>query len=394
MTVLDKNAPVLFRLIEESVFPGRADGLSELPGADWEGVLREMRQQALAALPAEWLKRCGLPDRALCEEWKKSAALQQGKWVRLMHAQQKLIGLLEENGIACVILKGAAAAFAYPYPSLRSMGDVDFLVRKAELQKTAALLEENGYVLTHEKDFCAHHYGYSKDGVSFELHWRIGIVSNEELSLLFEEGINKREFRKIGDFCFPALPPLQHGLSLMFHIDQHLRSGLGLRQIVDWMMFLDKNDCLKELRPLFRKAGIERLADTVTLMCQRYLGLKEVVPESGDYPCEELMEYILGNGNFGRKLGFEGKTASVYADMKGPRRVFSRLQRGGLCNWKAARKYALLRPFAWIYQIGHIGRELLSHRVDLGGFKKAKDEGLRRRELLESLGLSVERNIT
>lgn len=37
----------------------------------------------------------------------------------------------------------------------------------------------------------------------------------------------------------PVLPPLENGLVLLAHVNQHLGSGLGLRQILDWQMFVD-----------------------------------------------------------------------------------------------------------------------------------------------------------
>ena len=68
-----------------------------------------------------------------------------------MHGQQKLLQLLDENHIDCVILKGSAAALSYPQPILRVMGDVDFLVRKVDYEKTADLLEKTAINLLTRK---------------------------------------------------------------------------------------------------------------------------------------------------------------------------------------------------------------------------------------------------
>ena len=35
-------------------------------------------------------------------------------------------------------------------------------------------------------------------------------------------------------------PPLENGLVLLGHINQHLEEGLGLRQILDWALYVDK----------------------------------------------------------------------------------------------------------------------------------------------------------
>ena len=96
---------------------------------DWQPVFEEMKLQTVAALPGEWLKN-NLP---IAKSWLNYCALQQGQWVRVMHGQDQLITLLESHNIPCVIIKGAAAAMAYPHPSLRSMGDVDVLVKRADI---------------------------------------------------------------------------------------------------------------------------------------------------------------------------------------------------------------------------------------------------------------------
>ena len=267
-------------------------------------------------------------------------------------------------------------------------------VWRADFEKAADLLEQNGFQLAHEKNVKAYHYGYIKDGIYYELHKRMAIVSesNNELNELFDKGIINREIRQIGNYSFPILPADLNGLVLMFHINQHLRSGLGLRQIIDWMMYVDKNG-IERVLPLLRKTEMEKFAFTVTAMCQKYLGLKTIITMEDEYPCDELMEYILANGNFGRKSGENGKIASVFLDMSNPIRMFKRLQFAGQLRWKVAKKYRVLRPFAWIYQITVIIRELNQNKITFNQFWKQREVGLKQRKLVERLGLQIERMI-
>jgi hypothetical protein len=314
-----------------------------------------------------------------------------------MYGQDQLIKLLESHNIPCVIIKGAAAAMAYPYPALRSMGDVDVLVKRCDLDRAAKTLEDNGYALTADRELESHHYGYSKNNIRFELHWRIPCVSenDEEHITFFEEGIDARKWHEMDRYRFPTLPPLLNGLVLLFHINQHLRSGLGLRQIIDWMMYINSISTTQwnELRAMLKAVGMERLALVITTMCQRYLGLPGTFPgteEEDEALCDELMNYILEKGNFGQKSGETGKIASVYLDMSNPIRVFKRLHDGGMSRWSAARKYPALRPFAWIYQIGFISRELIRNGIKPGEMVKQRNKGLEQRKLIEDLGLKVD----
>ena len=56
-----------------------------------------------------------------------------------------------------------------------------------------------------------------------------------------------------------------------------MEEGLGLRQILDWALYVDKaldDDAWEHtFAPAVRRLGLERLAITVTRMCQLYLGL-------------------------------------------------------------------------------------------------------------------------
>ncbi len=377
----------MFDILRASLFE---DGDPVL--TDWMSVFEEMKKQTVAGLPGIWLQNH--PEAA---PWLSWCRIVQAKWVQVMHAEDQLLKLLEVHDIPCVILKGAAAAMAYPHPALRSMGDVDFLVKRSDLESAASLLEKNGYILSHDKDACGHHYGYEKNHISFELHWRIPMVveTDEKRMLLFEEGIDKREWHEMEGYRFPVFPSVLNGLVLIFHIDQHLRSGLGLRQIIDWMMYINSlpAEQLEELIPLLKSTGVEKLALTVTVMCQQYLGLRKIVKEEASFPTEKLMAYILEQGNFGRKQGIDGNIASFGLSCTEKGGFFRRLQEGGLCRWKAVKKYPVLKPFAWIYQAFRILGIMAKNKKSPGKIVKQSRHGAERRQLIEALGLEMDRAI-
>ena len=70
---------------------------------------------------------------------------------------------------------------------------------------------------------------------------------------------------------------------------------------------------------------------------------------------DKLYNHISAQGNFGRKSTAANKS-SINALYGGRGNLIGRLryeQKSGLCHWKAARRHKALRPFAWIYGIGH-----------------------------------------
>ena len=364
---------------------------------DWNYIYHEMQEQAVSSIAFPWLKTHTISNQDLQKEWINSCLQQQARWIQVMHAQEQLISLLEQHGIPCVIIKGSAAMISYPYPSLRAVGDIDFLVKRDDYDKTAGILESNGYHLAHEKDPTGYHYCYERGGVTFELHRRLGIIlpTDEPLLSLFEKGIDNRVWHTIGNVKFPSLPDDLNGVVLLFHINHHIRSGLGLRQIIDWMMYVYKHNRMDDLMPIIRITGMEKLAHTVTIMCQKYFGLPTVVEDNGNYPYDELMEYIINQGNFGMKnKEEENKISYISLITRNPIRLFARLQEGGLSRWKSANKHMFLRPFAWIYQIGYIICELFRQKITPGKFAEFRRAGQEQRSLIYKLGLDEDRNIS
>ena len=102
------------------------------------------------------------------------------------------------------------------------------------------------------------------------------------------------------------------------------------------------------------------------------------------------MSYILEKGNFGHKAGPEGRTASVTLKSVERGYLLKRLQTGGLRRWNAAKKYPVLRPFAWLYQSFRIIRIFIENKVGPKKIMEERKKGLKQRELIASLGLKVD----
>lgn len=128
----------IFQVLQASLINDEAIDIQ-----NWKLLFSEMKAQAVATLPYNWLKKHSADGNS---EWISYCVREQGKWIRLMYMQDQLLKLLEDNNIPCVIIKGTAAAMAYPHPHLRTMGDVDFLVKRSDFERAAFLLEGNGYM--------------------------------------------------------------------------------------------------------------------------------------------------------------------------------------------------------------------------------------------------------
>ena len=231
-------------IIKEALSGGAAD-LSAEP--DWWAIYKDMSQQAVAPLGYEiYKKRKGsFNDTDLDREWSQSVIEQYNSWYMLMYCQQELVNLLSSAGFDFAIMKGMANAVLYPVPELRKSGDIDFLVREDEYESVYQLLLDNGYSKTEELDKAEYHVVLTKDDVVFELHKRPGGTkmdgSPESQALIdfFSHGLDNVGYVEVDKYYFPVLPTLQKGMTLLIHFAGHMREGVGIRHLLDWMVYAE-----------------------------------------------------------------------------------------------------------------------------------------------------------
>lgn len=349
---------------------------------DWNAVLKEAEDQAVLGIVI------GVAPVETQKEWRGRASVGTAHFVRILHYQEQLYKLFKGNDIPMVILKGTAAAIYYPNPSQRSMGDIDYLVPPEHFSRAKELLIQNGYTVEDDPRYPRHIHVY-KDDISFELH-RYFSYEGLDLERYVNNGIQQIELRSIYGKEFPMLPTLANGLVLLGHVVQHLKSGLGLRQVVDWMLYVDRelSDVFwnQAFEAMAKDVGLDTAAVVITRMCQIYLGLSEHIRWCQDADadlCAELMENLLSSGNFDRKRGKGSAVESVTSNIS---RIglFRYLQTAGEYNWKAYHRHKWLRPFAWLYQIGRYAKQ--GFQAKRGG-QLSEDiaRGRQRSELLKQL---------
>lgn len=350
-----------------------------------ESMHKEMKLQAVAGLVSP-----------LMPQWKKESMGQIMFFLQLAHEQNELIQLLQHEGLHPVIVKGCAAAVYYPQPELRAMGDIDVLVPVVEFEQALQVMVANQYTIWEEERFNNYHVNLRKHNIHFELHHKpAGIEEDARGSALMQmiaEGFSNIEEREVSGYMVPMLPPLQNGLVLLLHIEKHLKEGLGLRQIIDWMLFVNQHitdeDWETEYRAVFAAVKLETLAVTVTRMCQLYLGLSEEFTwchSASQSVCQNLMSYIIEQGNFGEKKKREEYGANVLTRNGSGIQFFKNLQKNGEQNWAILPKHPKLRCFAWAYQICHYVKQIFSREDPIGTTVKDLIVAGKRKRLLKKL---------
>lgn len=346
-----------------------------------EHLFEEMKQHAIAALFTPCLSKVKIALE-LKEKWKHYSIKMVSYNAYGKYEQSRLV-----LTVPYVILKGTSAAQYYPYPEYRALGDIDIMTRREDFDVACKQLMDDGYHIDNEiyKEICL-----TKKNICIDLHRQFASLNNPDqvkyLDDLIIENINDTHI----------LPDPINGLVLLDHINQHLEGGIGLRQIIDWMLFVDK--CLTdekwpEFFELAKNIGLEKLAVVCTHMCELYLGLphREWSSKADLALCEELMDYVLECGNFGNKKTKSETNISINAltYIRAPKEWFKLLQQQGLVNWNAARKYKTLKPFAWVYQgIRYASKGLKRDKA----FTKIRNEYIAARKkmaLFDALGVKT-----
>ena len=352
---------------------------------DWDAVLKEAEDQAVLGLVID------TAPKAVQDKWRSHAGVVTANFVRILHYQQQLCELFKANDIPLVILKGTAAAVYYPNPAQRSMGDIDYLVPPEYFDQATELLVTNGYKIKDDPR-APRHMHVHKDNISFEQH-RFFSSEGIDVERFILEGMHHIEMTEIYGTAFPMLPKLVNGLVLLGHLVQHLKSGLGLRQVIDWMMYVSSELDDAFWNQAFEKAAIEtglkKAAVIATRMCQLYLGLSESIHWCEDADpelCAELMESLLSSGNFDRKRGKGSAVESVTSNIarKG---LFRYLQTAGEYNWEAYHRHYWLKPLAWLYQIGRYAKKGFQAKRSRTQLKEDIERGRNRKELLKKLSI-------
>ena len=389
----------VYALLREALFGQNADnvisGLAiEKNPEYWNKVYGELRLQAVAGITASVVARHKEIPENLRRKWTGLQKQFVIRYVQMAAGQEETCRLLQDAGIRVAVMKGMAAAIYYPIPESRSMGDVDFLVSPEDYERAVDLLKNNGYEWIEEEDE-KYHTAFSKYRILYELHRSPAGThiseKGDEVTKYILSGLSHIETITLGQDQFPILPWKQNGMELIWHIRQHLYNGLGLRHIVDWMMFVNyvlDDQRMREYMPDLQVCGLDQLAITVTKMCQKYLGLRTDnitwCNEADEKLCDELMNFIMEQGNFGIKA-LDEKTAKVLSGYDSPKIMFRKLQEIGKTEWGLLKKYPRLSPVAFLYGGIFAVRMLFEQK---GGWKKIIENlrlGRRRKKMFSRL---------
>ena len=394
----DKTKKVILQLLPGSLFQKTFSVAEE---TDWQAVLLECRLQSVVSLAYASLPKDVISAEVL-GEWEKYFNLELMQNSKVSYAHSLINDFLIKNEIPYVILKGCVSASYYDSPMLRTMGDVDFLVKAENFEKVDALLVENKFKPHNIK----HEYekAYSKANVTFELHKNIngapGGKVGKTIEGYFEDIIEKAELIKTDFAQYYSPSVFHHGLIMLLHIARHMvTGGIGLRHLCDWAVFVNKlGDEFPDLyEAKLKKVGLWKFAQIITQICVEYLGCS---PQfwTGDVDKSlllNLLDDIFAGGNFGKKdIKRSDEAKLITSRKKGGVNNDSNLKLMILSaneivrkNWSIAEKLPVIYPIGWMFfGVRYTVRVLFGKRKKIE-FNEIVDGADKRKEIYRHLRL-------
>lgn len=224
----------------------------------------------------------------------------------------KFSSFLKRHEIPFVIVKGQSVAALYPHPELRQSGDIDvfcgqahFVAARDEIAKKTDLHFDPAIPVKH--------LAFSIDGSKYELHRILSIFSYPKHQRFFNEKmeaalVNHDEI-VINGISIPVLAPTDSVFFQTVHIFYHIiKEGIGLRQLCDLAIFMDKNQERIDFVGLcsdLNKIGLEDFFQAIVQILIAQLGLQIRVSSFTPHPtklADKILRDINDGGNFGKAL--------------------------------------------------------------------------------------------
>ena len=312
---MNQSQKLLFLLLRAALFEEKIDA-SKFVEADWKQIFYLSDIQTVSSLVLDGIGM--LPHSILQISFDKKmmlfAKMQRMEQINTLHrcVIVKIDKALKAEGIQAVFMKGQTVALRYPNPLHRTPGDIDFVVASEDFDRTMAVMEKIGKVdhgLVHE-----HHGMAWVDDVTVEPHYKVHNYQRPSTDQAMQEMFSsvfpsKLSYADIDGYEVPVFSPTIESVFLTSHMVNHVyEEGLGLRQVIDYAMFLhhcaDKIDWLQHHEYL-HQMRMERAWRIFTCICVDYLGMSlpsqvESFSHQEKMWAEKMMTDIMRVGNFGR----------------------------------------------------------------------------------------------
>lgn len=269
-----------------------------------------------------------------------------------MYELEQIESAFENNQISYMPLKGSRLKKIYPSMDMRSMTDMDILIKVEQYESIRPIMQELGFNEYLESD---HEFIWTKGKVTVELHKRLIPSYNNDYNAYFGEGWDRAHLAQ-DSACRYELAKEDEFIYLFTHLCKHYRdSGIGIKHFLDIWVYKNTN---KELDEAYLEAEFKKLKvyDFYQNVLQTLAVWFDGAPETEK--TEFITGFVFSSGSFGRKeisilsaALKKQKNGKTVKEMKA-----DRIRRAIFVPWDVMcslypvlKKVPVLLPFIWVY---------------------------------------------
>ena len=279
----------------KDILAGDRSFLAQLGHDDWERFLTFARKHGVA--PVLYLSLKNLPDSSCLEHLNELRSIYRTEaqnGLLLFNGLGKVLKALDEAKIPVIVLKGACLAEAvYGNIALRSMSDVDLLVKKDDLEKTVQVLKCCGYAGSYdfqvEKEIAVsvnHHLPplVGPDKLQLEIHWTLFDYTYFEARDQDEEQVvetwQRAQPAAIESAPCLMLAPEDLFLHLCIHLSRQHVFNMRMRHLLDLRKVCERYGGAFDWEVMYQRARqwqVDRSVLLTVALAERLIGL--AIPE-------------------------------------------------------------------------------------------------------------------
>lgn len=281
----------------------------------WHELLGFANAQAIAGPYWSGMQRLGSltvnkPTDDDVLEWMAGNVKRARRNAKADAALISLAHLFQPAGIGYFVFKGQVISRCYPDPTLRSSGDIDFYVFRHSWQAAISLLSSR-VKLTDAGS--VRHVEFSHGGIPFEMHYATAVFASRRNQRRWDSLMEQSEASlttvNVGGADIPTLGATLNAIYLFIHIYHHfLKEGVGLRQFIDWMYFLERHHAEVDpssLSSTLASLGLTRAFRAFGTVLTDVLGMPAScfpmgLGETDRRWTARIMDIVVRYGNFGQ----------------------------------------------------------------------------------------------
>lgn len=309
----------LIELVKAGLWGTEVDyRLFEGQSIDWDKLIFLSDQQTVVGIVSDALTMMPITLRPPKNKYflfiKKTGEIEEEN-VKMYDMVPTLIEEIGKQGIKTWLLKGQGVGLCYRNPYRRTSGDVDLFVgfSVSDYHHAKKVLVNVGAKTTDIEDK-RQHSEYLWHDIIVELHGKVRMKICKTFDERFPEWMercmteNESVRKKAGGTHIIYLPPYRFDAIFIFAhaMNHYMTSGVGVRQLCDWMCYLTKNHekiNLPQLEIDLNELGLTKFWKMFGAMAVHCLGMKkELMPlydDAFEGKDERLLHHVFTTGNFG-----------------------------------------------------------------------------------------------